>query len=329
MRNTGFCTLLLSSLMIHAAILQTEFFGEKDAGQSITVPCKVTYKNNGIFWLRQHTGSKVEHLIWHRFQDKEEKYVPQEISSRFIPLFDKSEKTYFLKIKDLHIEDSATYYCSDIFSFIGFTMDVSGSVPPALFSIYPILDDTHEQTTVTIGCLVVSGDPKVSISWNMGSALQFPAVFNKKSKSFSAASYLTVGADDWNQGTPYTCSVNGNQTRTIKRKGAPQESSLGWWVAAALGAMLVLMTAAFITYLHFNKSGGKQHQLAYIAEETAAITEANIQHHVVLFCRSQQNLWERTDLWGDLAHRVEHLRHHGCTYDQVRHRVICVLKRMT
>ncbi|XP_043914016.1 immunoglobulin lambda-1 light chain-like [Protopterus annectens] len=202
-----------------AKITQKPTFSVKELGQAITLPCDTTGLKDNVYWLRQYKGWEIEHLLCHH-KDPNKSYVPQELRSKFFPSYDTSEKKFILTIQDLRTEDSSTIFCATTSgSSKGTSLQVASSAAVNIFPIYPTLHQIQNQTTVMVGCLARSKNSDIRITWISESGLTFPPVFNKKMKSFSVTSYLTVSTTDWKRGRSYTCSVNGTQIKISMKTG--------------------------------------------------------------------------------------------------------------
>nr|7SPP_C Chain C, VNAR 2C02 [Squalus acanthias] len=83
-----------------ASVNQTPRTATKETGESLTINCVVTGAScswSRTYWYRKNPGSSNQERI--------------SISGRYVESVNKGAKSFSLRIKDLTVADSATYYC--------------------------------------------------------------------------------------------------------------------------------------------------------------------------------------------------------------------------
>uniref|UniRef100_H3A6H9 Ig-like domain-containing protein n=1 Tax=Latimeria chalumnae TaxID=7897 RepID=H3A6H9_LATCH len=193
-------------------------------GGTLSIECKLSGKSShpyNVFWLRQYPGQKLEFFI--RYNTEADKYIVSGFEARFLPSKNISTNVYYLKIKDLRVEDSATYYCTHYaLSGTGTAVQVlPDNVLPRVFALYPLCNEPPAQHTLTIGCLVLTPDlQSLEIQWNLGASanVKYAAVFDSKRKHYLVASEVTIPVADWNSGKEYYCDVGKMGTAARIRK---------------------------------------------------------------------------------------------------------------
>nr|1DQD_H Chain H, FAB HGR-2 F6 [Mus musculus] len=191
--------------------------------QTLSLTCSVTGDSitSGYWnWIRKFPGNKLEYMGYISYSGST--YYNPSLKSRLSITRDTSRNQYYLQLKSVTPEDTATYYCASPPGYYGsgpYAMDYWGqgtsvtvssakTTPP---SVYPLAPGSAAQTNsmVTLGCLVKGYFPEpVTVTWNSGSLSSgvhtFPAVL--QSDLYTLSSSVTVPSSTWPSET-VTCNV--------------------------------------------------------------------------------------------------------------------------
>nr|8P8A_D Chain D, 5D3(Fab) heavy chain variable domain [Mus musculus]8P8A_F Chain F, 5D3(Fab) heavy chain variable domain [Mus musculus] len=145
--------------------------------QSLSLTCTVTgfsiTSDYAWNWIRQFPGKKLEWMGYINF-DGGTTYNPS-LRGRISITRDTSKNQFFLQLRSVTPEDTATYYCATFYGAKG-TLDYWGqgtsvtvssakTTPPSVYPLAPVCGDTSG-SSVTLGCLVKGYFPEpVTLTW--------------------------------------------------------------------------------------------------------------------------------------------------------------------
>ncbi|XP_067861668.1 immunoglobulin lambda-1 light chain-like [Heptranchias perlo] len=142
------------------------------------------------------------------------------IPDRFTGSVESSNNKLHLTITNVQSEDVADYYCLVSRTFGGGTkLNLGNPRGPSVSVLPPSTDQITEKNTATLVCLVNGFNPgAVEIEWTVdgsvrGNGVETSRVQQETDNTFSASSYLTLAASDWNSHELYTCVVK-HETQT-------------------------------------------------------------------------------------------------------------------
>uniref|UniRef100_A0A3Q3W880 Ig-like domain-containing protein n=1 Tax=Mola mola TaxID=94237 RepID=A0A3Q3W880_MOLML len=157
------------------------FFVLANVGEKVTMPCFYQGLATMLSWYKQHLGKKPRLISnFNKFEKSDHFRNEFKNSSRFI--LNTGEGKNHLTIFDLHISDSATYYCAGLQIYNlefgeGYTISVKGSG----LNVPALLHQSASQTiqpggSVTVNCTVQTGtcDGQQSVYWFTNSAESHP-----------------------------------------------------------------------------------------------------------------------------------------------------------
>ncbi|XP_030285602.1 uncharacterized protein LOC115589059 [Sparus aurata] len=158
---------------LSSSVRQHSAFVSANVGDSLTLPCFYKdYISTMFYWYKQSVGQKLT-LISTYYKYERSGLFHDEFKNNPRFTLDIKNGTYFLKISDVHISDSATYHCvtshSASFEFGGgVTVSVKGSGLniPALFH-QSASGSIQPEGSVTLNCTVHTGtcDGEHSVYW--------------------------------------------------------------------------------------------------------------------------------------------------------------------
>uniref|UniRef100_A0A3B4V7D0 Uncharacterized LOC111226891 n=1 Tax=Seriola dumerili TaxID=41447 RepID=A0A3B4V7D0_SERDU len=167
-----------------SSVRQERSFVSANVGESLTLPCVI--KNNDatrIYWYKQSVGQKPR-LISTLFAFNRNTTFNDEFKNNPRFTLDTGTGKNHLKITDLRISDSATYYCAKRTSFItefdeGVTVSVQGSGLNIKVSVHQSGPETIQPGgSVTLSCTVHTGtcDGEHSVYWFKDSEESHPGL---------------------------------------------------------------------------------------------------------------------------------------------------------
>ncbi|XP_072101681.1 immunoglobulin lambda-1 light chain-like [Mobula birostris] len=142
------------------------------------------------------------------------------IPDRFTGSTDSSSNQMLLTITNVQWQDAADYYCgvwdNSIYRFTfgrGTRLNFNNPRKPAVSVLRPSAEEIQGQGTATLVCLVSGFNPAaVNIEWTVDGStrrngVETSRIQQDKDNTFSASSYLTLPASDWNSHEHYSCVV--------------------------------------------------------------------------------------------------------------------------
>ncbi|XP_051888456.1 immunoglobulin lambda-1 light chain-like [Pristis pectinata] len=217
--RNGFGLLLQWWFFFHAvnaeAILTQSPSISRSPGDTVQITCTMSGGSIDDYiesWYWQKAES-APGLVWDEVDDQ-----ASGIPDRFTGSVDTSSNQMYLTITNVQSEDAADYYCgvgeADAFTFgKGTKLNLNSPRPPAVTVLGPSAEEITKNGTATLVCLVSGFNPgAVDIEWSVdGSArrdgVETSQVQQDRDNTFSASSYLTLPASDWNSHELYSCVV--------------------------------------------------------------------------------------------------------------------------
>ncbi|XP_033992327.1 uncharacterized protein LOC117487775 isoform X3 [Trematomus bernacchii] len=163
---------LTTNRKISSSVRQEKRYISANAGGNVTLPCYIEDDNtNWLYWFKQTLGQKPR-LISNAYKYNAKPTFYHEFNkSRFT--LDHGKSTNHLTILNLHISDSATYYCVSAVQYVlnfaeGTTISVKGSglnPPPSVNQSASEIIQPGD--SVTLNCTVHTGscDGEHSVYW--------------------------------------------------------------------------------------------------------------------------------------------------------------------
>ncbi|XP_069789815.1 immunoglobulin lambda-1 light chain-like [Narcine bancroftii] len=180
-------------------------------GETIKISCTMSGGSISDWycsWYWQRPGG-VPRLVWSESNGR-----PSEIPDRFDGSVDGSSNKMHLTITGAQPEDAIDYYCFAARTFgKGTKLNLGMSQPPVVSVLRPSAVEIATKDTATLVCLVSGFIPgALDIEWTVdGSEVRNGAatspVQQETDNTFSASSYLTLSASDWNSHELYSCVV--------------------------------------------------------------------------------------------------------------------------
>ncbi|XP_029311207.1 signal-regulatory protein beta-2-like [Cottoperca gobio] len=181
-------TCLFLTNMAHVTTLKQSslHYQSCNVGESITLSCICDYEHNTVmlYWYKQTLGQKPNLISTYIYRHANDKGMFEEEfnnDSRFS--LDTENGKNHLKIKDLQISDSATYYCvrSDLYDLEfaeGTTVSVKGSGLNIPALVHRSSDTIQTGDSVTLNCTVHTGscDGEHSVYWFKNSEESHPGL---------------------------------------------------------------------------------------------------------------------------------------------------------
>ncbi|XP_069789817.1 immunoglobulin lambda-1 light chain-like [Narcine bancroftii] len=199
-------------------------------GNTVKITCTLSGdKLSSLYtsWYQQKPGSAPV-FVWYESSTR-----GPGIPDRFTGTVEESENKMHLTIANVQREDAADYYCgatrssSDAFTFgRGTKLNLGTQQPPAVSVFRSSAEEIETKNTATLVCLVTGFNPgAVGIKWTVDGktrkiGVETSRVQQETDNTFSASSYLTLAASDWNSHELYSCVVK-HEARAI-----PFEASL-------------------------------------------------------------------------------------------------------
>ncbi|XP_037832280.1 uncharacterized protein LOC108244263 isoform X2 [Kryptolebias marmoratus] len=182
----GYMTCLLFGSVAYLAASKTSFFHFESAlvGQDLTLKCFYQDRDGAIFyWYKMTQGQKPQLMSEFYKHRSNGSFKGNFMNNPQFDLETGSGKNH-LKISNIQMSDSATYYCASIFSYVyefleGFIVDVKGSGLTIQALVHQSASETvHPGGSVTLNCTVQTGscDGEHSVYWFKNSKEGFPRI---------------------------------------------------------------------------------------------------------------------------------------------------------
>ncbi|XP_051888245.1 LOW QUALITY PROTEIN: immunoglobulin lambda-1 light chain-like [Pristis pectinata] len=203
-----FCTANAEMTLLQAPSISTY------PGRNAQITCTMSGGNIGGYytsWYWQKPGSAPV-MVW--FQSSSVSGIPD----RFTGTVDPSRSQMHLTIANVESEDAADYYCgvwaSGRFTFgKGTKLNLGSPRPPTVSILRPSAEEITGKGTATLVCLVSGFNPgAVDIEWTVDDkarkdGVETSRIQRETDNTFSASSYLSLPASDWNSHELYSCVV--------------------------------------------------------------------------------------------------------------------------
>ncbi|XP_067862384.1 immunoglobulin lambda-1 light chain-like [Heptranchias perlo] len=190
-------------------------------GKTVKITCTLSGGSIGscyTSWYWQKPGSAPV-FVWYESSTR-----GPGIPDRFTGSVDSSSNKMHLTITNVQSEDAADYYCgvwkNPIFTFgRGTKLNLGNPRAPSVSVLPPSSDQITQKNKATLVCLVNGFNPgAVEIEWTVdgsvrGNGVETSRVQQETDNTFSASSYLTLAASDWNSHELYSCVVK-HETQT-------------------------------------------------------------------------------------------------------------------
>ncbi|XP_063756732.1 uncharacterized protein LOC134875922 isoform X1 [Eleginops maclovinus] len=157
---------------ISSSAHQEKRFVSAKPGENVTLPCYIKHETNWLYWFKQTLGQKPRLISSVYVYDKNPTFYHEfKNTSRFT--LDHGTSTNHLTILNLHISDSATYYCASGIQYVvhfaeGSTISIKGSglnIPALVHQ--SVSEIIQPGGSVTLNCTVHTGscDGEHSVYW--------------------------------------------------------------------------------------------------------------------------------------------------------------------
>ncbi|XP_072911820.1 immunoglobulin lambda-1 light chain-like [Hemitrygon akajei] len=184
-------------------------------GRTVKITCTMSRGRISSYdksWYLQKPGSAPVFVLY------ESSTRGSGIPDRFTGSVDSSSNQMHLTITSVQREDAADYYCGvwdgSIVTFgRGTKLNFNSPRKPAVSVLRPSAEEIRGQGTATLVCLVSGFNPAaVNIEWTVDGSTRRNGVETSRiqqdaDNTFSASSYLTLPASDWNSHELYSCVV--------------------------------------------------------------------------------------------------------------------------
>uniref|UniRef100_A0A8C9QZH6 Ig-like domain-containing protein n=1 Tax=Scleropages formosus TaxID=113540 RepID=A0A8C9QZH6_SCLFO len=196
-------------------------------GNSLQLKCDVSgFDVNSYWmgWIRQATGKGLEWLVWYYNTASGNQQYSSKIKGRFTA--SKRSGSFYLKMNNLQVEDTAVYYCARDthviitvcnreFDYWGkgtlVTVTAAAKSAPTVFPLVACRSGDGSDL-VTVGCLATGYAPasSVTFSWfdsasnKISDFLQYPEIQNGDN---TVVSHVRIKASDWNEQKSFTCEA--------------------------------------------------------------------------------------------------------------------------
>ncbi|XP_019123734.1 immunoglobulin kappa light chain-like isoform X1 [Larimichthys crocea] len=167
-----------------SSIRQEGGFISANVGDKETLRCFYTDDiATRLYWYKQSLGEKPRLIsTFYKYERNGSFYNEFKNNPRFT--LDTGKSNYHLKISDLRISDSATYYCASSYTFISeFAEGITVSVKGSGFNIPTVIHQSASETiqpggSVTLNCTVHTGtcDGEHSVYWFKDSEESHPGL---------------------------------------------------------------------------------------------------------------------------------------------------------
>ncbi|XP_072911484.1 immunoglobulin lambda-1 light chain-like [Hemitrygon akajei] len=211
--------LLYLAIYLRAEVTVTQPLSKSiSPGQNLQLSCTMSGASlgnyDGVSWYQQIPG-KTPRLLVYYWSSKSSPGRGPGVSERFSG--SQSGNTGYFTISNVQSEDAADYYCAmwkDALIFgKGTKVAVGNPRPPVVSVLPPSADEISVKGTATLVCLVNGFNPgAVDIEWAVDGSARRNGVENSRLQqetvnTFSASSYLTLPASEWNSHELYSCLV--------------------------------------------------------------------------------------------------------------------------
>ncbi|XP_067861663.1 immunoglobulin lambda-1 light chain-like [Heptranchias perlo] len=199
------------------AVLNQETSISTTPGKTVKITCTLSGGSISSYytsWYWQKPGSAPV-FVWYQSSTR-----GPGIPDRFTGSVDSSTNKMHLTITNVQSEDAADYYCavrlSSSVAFIfgrGTKLNLGNPRAPSVSVLPPSSDQITKKNKATLVCLVSGFNPgAVEIEWTVdgsvrGNDVETSRVQQETDNTFSASSYLTLAASDWNSHELYSCVV--------------------------------------------------------------------------------------------------------------------------
>ncbi|XP_059837307.1 immunoglobulin lambda-1 light chain-like [Hypanus sabinus] len=187
-------------------------------GTTVKITCTMSGGSIGSYytsWYMQKPGSAPV-LVWHGSSSR-----GSGIPDRFTGSTVSSSNQMHLTITNVQWQDAADYYCGAGYTSSPYTvtfgrgtkLNFNSPRKPAVSVLRPSAEEIRGQGTATLVCLVSGFNPAaVNIEWTVDGSTRRNGVETSRiqqdaDNTFSASSYLTLPASDWNSHERYSCVV--------------------------------------------------------------------------------------------------------------------------
>uniref|UniRef100_A0A3Q3W8K5 Ig-like domain-containing protein n=1 Tax=Mola mola TaxID=94237 RepID=A0A3Q3W8K5_MOLML len=293
------------------------FFVLANVGEKVTMPCFYQGLATMLSWYKQHLGKKPRLISnFNKFEKSDHFRNEFKNSSRFI--LNTGEGKNHLTIFDLHISDSATYYCAGLQIYNlefgeGYTISVKGSG----LNVPALLHQSASQTiqpggSVTVNCTVQTGtcDGQQSVYWFTNSAESHPGFIytqggrndqcERNTDTQTHTCVYNLASLNLSHAETYYCAVAlcGHmlfaEEKKIKFKNEVDSSVLVYFLTGSLVfTTIVVLLLVYATYILSNKS--KRGRLSLISltlciydcQDSDNIHYAALSEHIVTRSRRQ------------------------------------------
>ncbi|XP_067861665.1 immunoglobulin lambda-1 light chain-like [Heptranchias perlo] len=204
------------------AVLNQETSISTTPGKTVKITCTLSGGSISSYytsWYWQKPGSAPV-FVW--YGSSRGSGIPD----RFTGSVDSSTNKMHLTITNVQSEDAADYYCGATLSSAaafnfgrGTKLNLGNPRAPSVSVLPPSADQITEKNKATLVCLVNGFNPgAVEIEWTVdgsvrGNGVETSRVQQETDNTFSASSYLTLAASDWNSHELYSCLVK-HETQT-------------------------------------------------------------------------------------------------------------------
>ncbi|XP_062929427.1 immunoglobulin lambda-1 light chain-like [Mobula hypostoma] len=202
------------------------------AGKTVKITCTMSGDNVGSYyasWYWQKPGSAPVY-VWHESYGR-----ASGIPERFTGSVDSSSSKMCLTIDNVQAEDDAEYYCAVGKNYVitfgkGTKLNLGNPQPPVVSVLGPSTEELRGKGTATLVCLVSGFNPgAVNIEWTMDgntrkNGVETSRIQQDTDNTFSASSYLTLPASDWNSHELFSCVVK-HETQAAPLKANVMRSS--------------------------------------------------------------------------------------------------------
>ncbi|XP_053370296.1 uncharacterized protein LOC128544316 [Clarias gariepinus] len=278
--------LAAASCYVHSEELTQPSAMTVQPGQSLSIPCKVSYSVTGDYtaWIRQPAGKALEWIG--EISPSGSTAYSDKLKNKFSISRDTSTNTITIQGQNLQAEDTAVYYCARDWAFDywgkGTAVTVTSATQEAPKSLFPAWQcGSSPDNFVTLGCLtrdLAIGDG-LSYVWKdaSGTALttvvQYPAVLD--SGKYSLVSQARVPATDWDARKKFTCEVTnslGTKKADLQKPTVPVIPAKSLLLTAPSQTELDNGTATFICLA--SEFSPKTHTFKWTREKTSLDNKA-------------------------------------------------------
>ncbi|XP_068569683.1 uncharacterized protein [Cebidichthys violaceus] len=262
-----------TDLSFSSSVHQEKSFLSFQTGETLTLQC--FYEDDfatKLYWYKQILGQKPRRISTFYKYDKNGTFHAEFKNPRFT--LDTAVGKNHLRITDLQISDSATYYCASSFSYKfdfmeGTTVSVKGSGLNVPVSVHQSPSETIQPGgSVTLNCTVDTGtcDGQHSVYWFKDSEESHPGLIytdggrndqcerKPDTQTHTCVYNLPMKSLNPSHAGTYYCAVAscghilfGNRTNLVKKVDSPD--SLVYFLSAALAFTTILVVLlAFSVY---------------------------------------------------------------------------------